>query len=635
MVSRRNFNNALSFIDSREAQRNPRGAGGVDAGEFCENGVPLELLVTPPPALTSLQRRLVELTTAVVALTRIWARSRTLWDWDEALFCMGVREYDVLQHHPHPPGFPLYVGLAKLVHFAVASEFRALQEITTIAAIALFPLLFWIAYELRFPFRTAFLGSLLFVFFPSVWFYGGTAFSDIPGLALLFAACAMLLRGCRDRRWYFAGAVLLGLAAAIRPQALLIGCAPALVASWCRIRERRALDVVAASAIGLAIIGVSYGGAALASESVEGYLASARGLREYVRTVDSFLNPNRQPVLSLFGDFFLRAIPGGAVSVVISALVLLSIVVSLFRRNASVWLLLAMFLPFNLFGWFMLDVNSITRYAVSYLAMYAILAADALAFVPLLQIAAIVAVMARLVWWCVPALYEVRRTVSPPVAAMNWIRGNIPRTAKIYVHGSMGPWSSYLLGDYDTTFIENPSEMPLRPAGPSEWFVTEGPTGVADAHNFVRERGPLFDIARRRYFEVSVAPAAGLLRFGDGWYGEESAGRSAWRWMGSRSRTLLPPIAGNGRLTLGFDLPSELVPRRPTVTIVVNGQIVDQIACTTPSVSKSWIVPARANGWSELVITLDKVINPAKEGISPDPRDLGLNLTSYGWTPAL
>jgi len=119
----------------------------------------LELLRTTPPALTSLQRRLVGLTAVVVALTRVWARSRSLWDWDEALFSIAVGNYDVVLHHPHPPGFPLYIALAKFIRFFVHSDFQALQAITTIAAVTLFPLLFWLARELHFPFRTAFLGS--------------------------------------------------------------------------------------------------------------------------------------------------------------------------------------------------------------------------------------------------------------------------------------------------------------------------------------------------------------------------------------------------------------------------------------------------------------------------------------------
>ncbi len=143
--------------------------------------------------------------------------------------------------------------------------------------------------------------------------------------------------------------------------------------------------------------------------------------------------------------------------------------------------------------------------------------------------------------------------------------------------------------------------------------MTEGSTGVAGGHNFRRERGQVFDIVRRRYFEVSVSPASGLLQFGAGWYGEESVGMSAWRWMSGRSETLLPPIAGQARLFLGFDLPTELVPRHPTVTITLNGQDIDRFVCTTPSVTRSWIGPARGNAWNQLVITLDKVINPARD----------------------
>lgn len=581
-----------------------------------------------------------------VALTRIWARSRTLWDWDETLFCLAIRDYDVVQHHPHPPGFPLYIALGKLVRLFVRSDFHALQAITTVAAIALFPLLFWLAHELRFPFRSAYLGSLLFVFFPNVWFYGGTAFSDVPGLALLLAACATLLRGCRSRGAYFAGALLLGLAAAIRPQALLIGCAPALVASWYRIREKRARDVVLASVIGIAVIVVSYGGAALASASVEGYFTTERNLRDYVHKVDSFLNPARPPVQSLFSDFFVRAIPGGRIIIVISALAFVGLAASFVRRSPGVWLLAAMFLPFNVIGWFMLDVNSISRYAVGYGAMYALLAADGLDALlsPLSRIASVLAdtaetlviaaIVGRLLWWTLPAVRDVRRTASPPVAAMQWIRASVPRrVGALTIHGSMAPWAAYMLPDYETAFIVDPADLPLQPVGRDQWYAIEGATAIGGAHNFFRERGPLFNIARQRYFEVSVAPLSGLFRFGNGWYDEESVGASAWRWMGARSETLLPPVAGNARLMLTFDVPAELVPRRPAIDIRVNGQLVDHFICTTPTTSKSWTVPARSNSWNELVISMDKVLNPAKEGITSDARDLGLNLTSYAWTP--
>ena len=490
------------------------------------------------------------------------------------------------------------------------------------------------------------------MFLPNVWFFGGTAFSDIPGLALLVAASATLLRSCRERNAYFAGALLLGLAAAIRPQALVVGCAPALIASWCRVKEKRAKDVFTASAIGIAVLAISYGGAALASQSVEGYVAMNGMLRQYVRNVDSFLNPDRPPVISLFPDFFVRAIPGGHIAMAISALAVISIIASLLRRTRGVWILVAMFLPFNIIGWFMLDTNSISRYSVGYAAMYAILAVDgidalllaltrrtSLLAVAALETMLVVASIASLFWWTLPALHDARHTVSPPVAAMEWIHATVPRSGRLYVRTNMQPFADYMLRGYDVTLIEDPSELPQRPVGASDWFVSEGSSAVVGAHNFVRDRGHLFDIARQRYFEVSIVPMTSVFRFGAGWYGGENVGLMSWRWMSGHSETLLPPVVGNARLTMGFDIPSEMVSRHPTIEIQINGHLVDRFVCSTPSVRKSWLVPARADAWNQLVISMDKVLNPAKgrhHPRLPRPRPRSdLVLLGPGWNAVI
>src|SRR5881628_3024935 len=90
------------------------------------------------------------LTTMLVAATRIAALARSPWEWDEMAFCLGVRGYDVIRHFPHPPGFPLYIAFAKIARLAAASDFRALQFIVLLGAIALFPLTVALARELGF-----------------------------------------------------------------------------------------------------------------------------------------------------------------------------------------------------------------------------------------------------------------------------------------------------------------------------------------------------------------------------------------------------------------------------------------------------------------------------------------------------
>ncbi|MDG6146438.1 hypothetical protein NF717_12415, partial [Lactococcus formosensis] len=74
------------------------------------------------------------------------------------------------------------------------------------------------------------LSALLLAFSPNVWFFGETAFSDVPSMVLVVFACALLLRGCRSDTAFFAGAIVLAGSAGMRPQNLAIGFAPVVIA---------------------------------------------------------------------------------------------------------------------------------------------------------------------------------------------------------------------------------------------------------------------------------------------------------------------------------------------------------------------------------------------------------------------
>ena len=51
----------------------------------------------------------------------------SLEDLDSINFALGLRHFDVAQHQPHPPGYPLYIALGKVAHAVVQSEARALS----------------------------------------------------------------------------------------------------------------------------------------------------------------------------------------------------------------------------------------------------------------------------------------------------------------------------------------------------------------------------------------------------------------------------------------------------------------------------------------------------------------------------
>src|SRR5947207_6329912 len=96
---------------------------------------------------------------ALTALSRFAAMAKSPWDWDEIEFMRGVRAYDVALHAPHPPGYPVFIALAKCLR--LFGDFRALQIVVVIAAMFLFPIVWYLARALRVSTSSAVLAATL------------------------------------------------------------------------------------------------------------------------------------------------------------------------------------------------------------------------------------------------------------------------------------------------------------------------------------------------------------------------------------------------------------------------------------------------------------------------------------------
>ena len=189
-------------------------------------------LLAPPDPMTTRQKRALVAATLITAVTRVWGLARSPWGWDEILCSLALRHYDVALHHPHPPGFPLFIAAAKLFTLLGVAGFRALEAVNLAAGVLLVPAMVFVCRELRLGFRTSFIAAVLLAFFPNVWFFGETGFSDVPSVVLVVFACGLLLRGCRSDSAFVGGAIALACAGAMRPQTLLIGCPPAMIGAW-------------------------------------------------------------------------------------------------------------------------------------------------------------------------------------------------------------------------------------------------------------------------------------------------------------------------------------------------------------------------------------------------------------------
>src|SRR6185436_10253462 len=173
----------------------------------------------------------------------------------------------------------------------------------------------------------------------------------------------------------------------------------------------------------------------------------------------------------------------------------------------------------------------------------------------------------------------------------------------------------YLLSDYHRIEVEDDAVLTKVPDARAAWLLREWPSAAADAINFQRPHTQLWGIARQRYFDVALVPVASQVEFGDGWYGEEGAGSEVWRWMGKSSVLRLAPLGGKAELMLRFYLPLDALPEKPTITVTLNGQVIDRFPGTDPVMEKCWNVVFCTGTPNELRIDVAPVVNPAAMGL--------------------
>lgn len=591
--------------------------------------------ITP---LTRRERTLFWILAILVAATRVWARAKSLWDWDEALFCTALRDFNVAMHQPHPPGFPGYVAVGKLLYAITGNEFRSLQLINIAAACTLFPSAFKLARELRLSFVASIAAALMLVFAGNVWVFGGSAFSDVPALALLLATLAFLLHGCRSSRAFFVGSFLAAVLLTIRPQMLMVVALPWAVAAFFALR-RRTIEPCLALLMIITIDVVAYGSVAYVT-GFDAYQTALASHKRYLVEVDSYANPNRPPLSKLVGPTFVTVTKAGSADHFVTLLALVGLVAAAIRRSAQQLLLFVAYTPFLLFAWAMLDINSYGRYSIGYVPLYALLAAggiDAIARVArsdrarrMTAAAMTILLVVPMILWSAPAIAEVRRYDSPPVRAIQWIRKNAdPKRDVVVIHGGLAPHANFLMPEFRR---ETTPDVDTIPLSDHAFVLTDQRLPVRGARIFSRPRGRLWGIVRHFYFDVTVVPTAGMVRFGEGWYARESEGDESWRWMGESGTIELPPIdARRGRLRLRFAIPSNLLDEPVTVTVSQGNIPIDTLVTRQEEIDRTIELDVTPGVPQYITIRTSRVTNLAAEGIGEDGRDLGIRMRDVIW----
>ena len=328
---------------------------------------------------------------AVYAAAHAPFLARSLEDIDSINFALGLRDFDVAQHQPHPPGYPVYIGLGHvalgLVRLVLpnvqpsTAEALALAGLSALAgAVAVVSLGVIFSALDRLSVAPArhlwWWATALTVAAPLFWISGVRPMSDLPGLSLALVSLALML-GADTRASLLAGALVAGLAAGVRVQTALL-TVPALgFLMWTRRESPRAiLQAGAALAVGCLLWVVPL---LWLSGGVTGYLAAlgSQAGEDFAWVDMLWANPTPRRIAIVLADSFARPWSSNAVAGVMGLLALVGLAVEARGRRRALVLLFVTFGPYALFH-LLLQETSHVRYALPLIPPVAWLASRAL-----------------------------------------------------------------------------------------------------------------------------------------------------------------------------------------------------------------------------------------------------------------
>jgi hypothetical protein len=157
-----------------------------------------------------------------IIVSRVYFSFPFLYSWDSVQFALSIKEFDVIKHQPHPPGYILYSALLRVVNPFVHDPNKTMIGINIVSSLLASLFIGLLVYELipsAAPNKRILLASAaatLYATNPINWFYGSLA--EIYPLEGCLVAVALYLFVISLRRPSIVPgmAIFLGVAGGIR-----------------------------------------------------------------------------------------------------------------------------------------------------------------------------------------------------------------------------------------------------------------------------------------------------------------------------------------------------------------------------------------------------------------------------------
>ena len=470
---------------------------------------------------------------------------RTFWEGDEPLFAAGVLRFDPWSSRPHPPGYPLYIGLGKF--FALfADPFHALVTISIIASVVGFIALA-IAFERMLDDDDlAICGALIFYFSSSMLVHGTLPLSDGPALmfvALMFWAATAFPDAATERR-----CIALGLAASaaigVRPQLVV----PVLPVFLFLLIWTRSTRKIAAGVISFAILSLAWFVPLMdAAGGWDKLMLWETRQASYVATHDAAMSRGAETTSVILSRFV--AHPWGPKWIAIPlAFVALFGLYALARKPKKPLMAIAAFTIIEfIFAIYVMDPADGARYSLPHMIGFALVIAAGLDVIrrsaqmraaPWIVVAVMAIASVAYTW---PIIGTRAHQPSPPAAAAAYANAHFAPNTVIAYDLSLRPHAEYLLSRFASVSVDKAlAQFYDRPNIPLVLFGDGGGSGVSCSWPESDAYGKL---TRNHYRVVTLetlTPAERFLPLRGVYALERTIAGDAWRWLARDAAIRLP-----------------------------------------------------------------------------------------------
>lgn len=512
-------------------------------------------------------------------------------DIDSINFALGLHDFDVARHQPHPPGYPVYIALGRTSLAAVRAVVPAMDVVRADAlALAIWSALAgalaiaaaWMLFRgiaraggFASDDRAPLWAAALLAAAPLFWISGVRPMSDLPGLALALTAQALALSAWDAPRRLTAAAFVAALTVGLRVQTIWL-TAPLLLAVW--LRHRRlglawtATRPVAALAAGGLVWAVPL-------------MVASGGLDAYIRALGSqagedfawvdmlWANPTSRRLAFALYETLVMPWDSLPLAVVIGVVAAGGAVVTVLRAPRALALIGVAFVPYTLFHLLFQETLHV-RYALPVVPAVAWLAAQGFAAAGRVTPVLAAPVCAFALWTSVPMMAAYAREAHPAFRAIADMSraAAAERPAAVYSHYALRR-PLQLTSPAGVRVVEAPRASEWT--DPLAYWRNGGDRPVWFLADPRRTDLALIDPVSRRNvhtygWAVSDRPAFGGARpLGVEWYRFERPG-----WFAGEGWSLTPELGGVVRLMgTGVDRrPIEaLVRRRPDAMVAIVG----------------------------------------------------------------